>query len=340
MLVLSTAISGSGRDEYLEKVSRYAEKHGKKIKHYNIGDLLFEQAEKIGVHLTSENILNANPAVINSIRSAVFENLSRSLHPDLKKYHAVFINAHALFYWKKVFSRAWDNYYVNQLKPDLFVTFIDGAEMVQQRLSKRKQWKSNPLSFEEILLWRNVEVEMTSTIADIDHTYHWIVPVSAPPSLLFRLLFKPAVERVYLAMPITNLTSRAANRKIDRLLSVLERDFVVFDPRWVEPGDLARRKVDPALYNQIVARDYYWFINQSHRLIAYFPKVALSAGLINEVREAHETNKEVWLIYPKGEAISPFLTYYCNKIFRSIPEFLKFLSGATKKRKRKRAKRR
>src|SRR3989344_8199220 len=106
MLVLSTGISGSGRDEYLEKVSNYAAKHGKRIKSYNVGDLLLEQAGKIGIHLTPENVLNANPAVINSVRSAVFENLSRRLTDDLKKYHAVFVNVHALFYWKKVFSRA------------------------------------------------------------------------------------------------------------------------------------------------------------------------------------------------------------------------------------------
>ena len=75
MLIVTTAISGSGRNEYLEKLLAYSGKAQKKIKIYHVGDMLFDHAKKTGVNLTPENVLNSNPAVINAIRSAVFENI-------------------------------------------------------------------------------------------------------------------------------------------------------------------------------------------------------------------------------------------------------------------------
>ena len=130
MLIVTTAISGSGRSEYLEGLREHASRHGKKIKIYHVGDMLFEHAHKTGLTLTPENILNSNPAVINAVRSAVFEAIMAELPKVLKKFDAVIINVHAMFFWKHVFQRTWDNYYIPQLKPDLFVTFISDAAKI------------------------------------------------------------------------------------------------------------------------------------------------------------------------------------------------------------------
>ena len=52
------------------------------------------------------------------------------------------------------------------------------------------------------------------------------------------------------------------------------------------------------------------------------------------VIDHHETNKEAWLVYPKGIPMSPFLTYYSNMIFRGPEELFKFLSSNGKKARR------
>jgi len=83
MLVIATSISGSGRKECLNKLADYSKKFGKKVKIYHVGQMLFEHAEKVGIHLTPENVLNANPSVINAIRGAVFENILANLPKDL-----------------------------------------------------------------------------------------------------------------------------------------------------------------------------------------------------------------------------------------------------------------
>lgn len=337
MLVITTSISGSGKDEYLEKVKKYSQAHNRKIKVYPVGDMLLEHAKNIHVQITEENVLNTNPEALSAVRSAVFEKIIRELPKALKEYDAVFINIHAMFYWKKVFIRSWDPYYVSQLNPDVFISVIDSTQLIQERLKKRKQWQANPLSGEEILLWRNVEVEMTASWAEIGRKPHWVIPVNSPEQTIFNVLFEPNKEAIYTAMPMTNLKDRKMIKKIDNFIDKLMDKFIVFDPRWIEKGDVAAAKgVDPVLYNQIVARDLYWLIHQVKRVIAYMPQVVLSAGLINEIRYAHETNKEVWLIYPKGERISPFITYYCDQIFNSPEQLLKFIKdGSSKKTPRK-----
>ncbi|MCL5733447.1 MAG: ATP-binding protein [Patescibacteria group bacterium] len=339
MLVITTSISGSGKDEYLKKVSDYAKVRGKKIKVYPVGDMLLEHAKDIHLQITEENVLNTNPEALSAIRSAVFEKIIRELPKVLKEYDAVFINIHAMFYWKKVFIRSWDPYYVSQLNPDVFMSVIDSTQLIQNRLITRKQWQANPLTGEEILLWRNVEVEMTASWAEMVRKPHWIMPVNAPEKVMYDVLFEPNRESVYTAMPMTNLKDQKMVKKIDNFIDKLMDKFIVFDPRWIEKGDTAVAKgVDPVLYNQIVARDLYWLIHQVKRVVAYMPQVVLSAGLINEIRYAHETNKEVWLIYPKGERISPFITYYCDQIFSSPEQLLKFIKdGSGKERKAKSA---
>jgi len=327
MLVLITATSGSGRKDYLEKVRKYALKHNKKIKIYNVGEMIFEQAEKIGIYLTHENVLNAHPSVISSVRSAVFEKITSDLPHDLKNNDAVIINIHAVFYWKKVFTRAWDNYYISQMNPDVFVTLIDNAKNVLFNLKSRKQWEKSKLNSKEILLWQNVELEMTAGWAEMKKRPFYIILSASSPVMLFRLLFKPNMERVYVSMPLTHFSSPKGQKIIDRFIKKLEEYFIIFDPRAIEPiFDQKAAKTGSTMFYQIVNRDF-WLIRQSHRVIAYFPKPILSPGVINELREAHETNKESWLIFPKGKPISPFLSYYSNRIFRSPGELFNYLAG-------------
>ena len=326
MLIITTAISGSGRGEYLEALVRHARRTKKKIKIYHVGDLLFEHAKKTGINVTPENILNSNPAVINALRSAIFENIMADLSRVRREYDAIIVNVHAVFFWKHVFQRAWDTYYIPQLRPDMLVTFIADAARVKQHLDERKQWRPMKVTAYDALLWGNVEVEVTAGWAEMMRRPHYVIPVASPERLLYRLMFERGTETAYVSMPLTHGAQSAVQRKTDTLVRALEKYFVVFDPRHIELAKPAKGdRVDTTMHHQIVNRDLYWLVRQSDRIIAYFPKVMSSPGIIHELREAYETNKEVWLIWPQDAAKSPFITYYAHKIFKSPAELLQFL---------------
>ena len=150
MLLITTGISGSGRKQYLKKFEEYAKLRKKKVKIYYVGDMLFEQAKKIGVEITEENVLNANPSVLNSLKSAVLENILTTLPKDLKKNDAVILSIHSFFYWKKIFTRAYGRFYLGQFNTAIFSTIINDAQYIKSRLDSKKQWKSEKLTIQEI----------------------------------------------------------------------------------------------------------------------------------------------------------------------------------------------
>ena len=332
MLVIATSISGSGRKEYLKNLEEYAKKLGKKVKVYHVGRMLFEHAKKVGVHLTPENVLNANPSVISAIRGAVFENILANLPKDRKENDVVIISIHSIFFWKKRFMRAYDRFYLNKLNPDMFVALFNRATDILKVLNSRKQWKPQKLSLHEILLWQNVEVEMTASWAEIDRKPFYVVSVLQPTNTLYRLIFEPWVEPVYVCMPITHLKKKSDQEKVERFVKELEKYFVVFNP--LKLDIILGKKFDLASYHHTVNQDLYWLIKQSKKIIAYFPIVVASPGVINELREAHETNKDVWLIFP-SKTKSPFLVYFSSQIFESTNEFFKFLKKYSREKKKK-----
>lgn len=331
MLIIATSVSGSGRKEHLNDLTEYAKKLGNKVKIYHVGQMLFDHAKKVGIHLTHENILNANPSVINAIRGAVFENILANLPKDRKENDAVIISIHSIFLWKKRFMRAYDRFYLNKLNPDMFVALFNKATDILKMLNSREQWKPQKLNLQEILLWQNVEVEMTASWAEIDRKPFYVISVLQPIDTLYRLIFEPWVEPVYVCMPITHLKKKSDQEKVNRFVKKLDKYFVVFNP--LKLDILIGKTFDLASYHHTVNQDLYWIIKQSKKVIAYFPKVISSPGVINELREAYETNKDVWLIFPSKEK-SPFLVYFSSQIFESTEEFFKFLKGYMQKQKR------
>ncbi len=332
MLVIATSVSGSGRKAYLNSLEEYAKKLGKKVKIYHVGQMLFEHAKKVGIHLTRENILNANPSVISAIRGAVFENILANLPKDRKINDVVIISIHSIFFWKKRFMSAYDRFYLNKLNPDMFVTLFNRATDIRQELVSRTQWKPQKLTLQEILLWQNVEVEMSASWAEIDRKPFYVVSVLQSVNTLYRLVFEPWVETAYVCMPMTHLKKKSDRDKIDKFIKKLDKYFVVFNP--LKLDILIGKNFDLASYHHTVNQDLYWLIKQSKKVIAYFPVVVSSPGVINELREAHETNKDVWLIFP-SKTKSPFLVYFSSQIFESPNEFFKFLKRYKREKRKK-----
>jgi len=142
-------------------------------------------------------------------------------------------------------------------------------------------------------------------------------------------------------MPMTHLHNKKDIERVDAFVKKLDTYFTVFDPRTIETGGVklkgfgmamkikSRRKEDLAIHYHTVARDLYWLVHQSKKVVAFFPTVVSSPGVINELREAFETNKDVWLIYP-SKVGSPFITYFCNKLFINEQEFFAFLDKELK----------
>ena len=348
-LVVATGISGCGRKEYLQPWIEYAEKRGKKIKVYYVGEMMFEHACKIGFPLNDKNILNADRDVLDLLRSAVFNRILSEVSSASGNYDIFLLCIHAFFYWKNHYIGALDKY-LQEFSPDMYLTFIDSHPTILERLNGREQWREENLNPEKILEWQGVEVETTSLFANISGSPFFVVPTSQKPSLLYRLIFHPEIETVYSAMPISHLTDASERQVIDQFIDRLDRYFVVFNPLSIEVVgsiDISKNKIteeeNVAIYHHVVYRDLDWFVRRADKIVVFWPERKIpekikgdkelaslwprsisSPGASCETHEAFIKTKDVWTI-SLGREVSPFITHLSTKIFNSIKEFFDFL---------------
>ena len=268
------------------------------------------------MNITKKNILNTAPYTLKALRSAVFEKIAS----EVKKHKNVIIETHASFYWNKIFTNAYDWDYLQSLNPDMYITIIGNAPNMETELMKSTQWQTQNLTQDELLIWQNIEVNTAKGWSDLFNKPSYVVGNLQPPSTLYKLMFYPKMEPVYASFPMTNLSNPKMKKQIVNFVKKLNDYFVVFDPATIELGPITS-EVDAA---QCVNRDLFWLVDQTKKTIALFPEIVLSTGVINELREAFETNKEVWLVFPR-KFMSPFTSFYSHKTFISEEELFKHI---------------
>ena len=261
---------------------------------------------------------------------------SRSFKDDHKKYDLIIVSIHGFFYWKKTFHHSYDHHYIARFKPDLFITVMRDPVDVREALAGRDQWKRERLTEQEISLWQNVETEVIATWAEFSGCPYYAFFNVQRLCTLYKLVFMPGMESTYISMPMTHMMEGKNRARVDRFIKKLEQYFVVFVPN-IGKGKIPEvsqelSKKNHAQYTnsyQMVKVDLDILLRQSKRIIVFFPKAVSSPGVINELREAHETNKEAWLIYPLKSA-SPFLIYYYDRSFLNERQFFQFLEQEKK----------
>jgi len=336
MVIVATGISGAGKKEYLNRFEEYATKLGKKVKIYHVGERMLERAKADGLRVTEENILNSNKHTLKALRNTVFESTFHEYEKDKEKYDVIIINIHGFFYWKKTFRHSYDHSYVGRFNPDVFITIMGHPQDIQKELNSRPQWKEEQLSMQEIFMWENVETEVMATWAGLDKKPFYAFYHTQSLATLYKIAFLPEMEKVYLSIPMTYVTDPKDNEKIKAFAKKLEKYFTVFVPDPLK-GDLPRindglsdeNATAYTISHQTVRVDFELLLNQSDRIIVFFPKPLPSPGVVNELREAHETNKGAWVVFPSDIA-SPFFTYFLDKSFPTEEALFTFIEKEKK----------
>jgi adenylate kinase len=260
----------------------------------------------------------------------VFEEIVRKAG----SHENTIIATHTCFRWKKFLSPAFDTYYLSQLNPDFYVTIIDDYDAIQRRLDETDQWRGR-LQLWEILVWRDEESFITGMLAENFRKPHCVIARQEPPDILFDLMFKPERKRAYLSYPITAIEKEQPEQldKVQDFLIELRKHLTVFNPLAMTELERARRlrekddeqitrEILRLMEDQTVARDY-GFIDQSDMVIVYYPVREPSPGVLSELIHGFSHDKEVYMVFPYE--ISPFLQFYCIKIFPTGEELIDYL---------------
>lgn len=335
--VLATGISGVNEKDYQERHKIYCEPRNKSVKNFNVGELMFSHADMVGRNLSAvrDNILNVNLDERLAWRSAVLRGILDELSTS-KDLDAAIVNVHGWFINKEIAQIAIDPY-LRKFSADMYITFIDNYERILTRLASREQWRREKLTEEKILKWQNHEVELTRFLAQIMERPFFAIPTAQPPSTLYKLLFHPEIVPIYAAMPISFFTKPEQQAEVDKFVKKIDPYFTVFDPRFVEAvgamsSDDFENIIKLTIAYHIVHRDMTWLINQSRKIIAYWPEGAYSTGMDHEIDRAFNRGMDVWVVY-FGKKASPFVPFFCTEIFKGEDPFFEFLEKRYPERK-------
>lgn len=336
MVIIATGISGSGRKEYLDRFAAYSATLGKKVKVYHVGELMLERAKQDGLNITPKNILNTNRHTMQALRSAVYDNILAAFPDDKKRYDAIVVSIHGFFFWKKTFHHSYDHHYISRFNADRFITIMGDPVDIRTELAAREQWKGERLSERDVSLWQNVETEVMSTWAALSKAKFFAFYNIQSMATLYKIAFMPTMQSTYISMPMTHLTDPKDRARIERFVRKLEEYFVVISPvitkgkfPEIHVGMNRKNESQYMTSHQQVKIDLELLLGMSDRITVFFPKIVSSPGVINELREAHETNKEALVIWPSKGA-SPFLTYYFDKSFPNERTFFAHLEKELK----------
>jgi len=352
MRAIVTGQVGVDKGPYLEAVKKMATEAGHDLEVFHVGKMMYEEAPDV----PPGRILNLPISRLNTLRRAVFKEILR-----LSEKHAnVIVNTHATFRWRHGLFAAFDYDQIKQFNADLYVTMLDNAESVHQRLNQEHDIDH---TLKDIMVWREEENLATEIIANILRGYGKNYILSRGRDIpttktLYRMMFEPETKTVYPSFPMSHVMDLPDTlAEINRFRAILAEHFIAFDPGDVDEfvlhmtatkaKDAGEKTVEVNaaegkvtfdtdeviqisgdIMGQIYARDFK-MVDQSQMIVSLVPelpngKPGLSSGVERELHHAWEGGKEVYVVWACRGTPSPFISETATKVFRSVDEAVNF----------------
>ncbi|HEX8523677.1 MAG TPA: AAA family ATPase [Tepidisphaeraceae bacterium] len=350
MRAIVTGQVGIDKTPYLEAVQRQAREQGQDLAVFHVGKMMYEEAPDV----PKGRILNIPISRLNSLRRAVFKEILR----ESEKHEHVLINTHATFRWRHGLFAAFDYDQIKEFDADLYITLLDNAESVHQRLMRDHDIDH---TLKDIMVWREEELLATEMLANILKGYGHFYMVSRgrhtmTTQTITRLMFETDKRKVYPSFPMSHVMDLPDTlAEIDKFRATINEHFVAFDPGDVDEFVLHTtaqkasaegketvevqaadgmvtlktsevEQISGDIMGQIYMRDFK-MVDQSDMIVSYVPqlpngKPGLSSGVERELHHAYEGGKEVYVVWACKGIPSPFITETATKVFKSTGEAL------------------
>lgn len=352
MRAIVTGQVGVDKGQYLEEVKAIALANGHDLVVCHVGQMMYAEAPDVA----RGRILNLPITRLNTLRRAVFKEILTIAG----RHEHVLVNTHATFRWRHGLFAAFDFDQVKAFNADRYVTLLDNAESVHQRLMRDHDIDH---SLKDIMVWREEELLATEIVANIARGHGHFFMVSRGRSQLttqtvYRLLFEQERKKVYPSFPMSHVMDLPETlAEINRFRAALSEHFITFDPGDVDEfilhtqclkaleegrttievaaaeGPVTLKTAEVAqisgdIMGQIYARDFK-MIDQSDMIVSLVPelpngKPGLSSGVERELHHAFEGGKEVYVVWACKSTPSPFITETATKVFRNLDEALEY----------------
>ncbi len=352
MRAIVTGQVGVEKAPYLEAVQAMARDNGIDLVICHVGQMMYAEAPDVPYG----RILNIPISRLNALRRAVFKEILRIAD----QHEHVIVNTHATFRWRHGLFAAFDFDQIKALNADVYVTLLDNAENVHQRLMRDHDIDH---TLKDIMVWREEELLATEILANILRGYgHFYMLARGRRELttrtLYRLMFELHRKKVYVSFPMSHVMDLPEIlAQIEQFKREIDTHFTTFDPADVDEyvlhttavralqegqtlvqvdaaeGPLTLKTTEVAqisgdIMGQIYARDFK-MIDQADMIISLVPELpggtpGLSSGVERELHHAYEAGKEVYVIWACKQIPSPFITETATKVFKNTEEAIEY----------------
>jgi adenylate kinase len=263
------------------------------------------------------NLLNFPKTTRDAWYKVAFENV---LNEKLEKDSINVVNLHLTYWWKdgpdEVVKANILSEFLEALDPIFYIQIIDSAEAIKRRLDPLVEYVGRSLSLEDIYRWQDMECFVGGLFASINGKKFYIIPTRQSPDILYRLIFTKD-PKVYLSFPMFHADKKIRDT-IEKFYIELNKVAIVFNPEKSEEYSHYSGRLRRISGDATVKKDYR-LIAQSDIVVAFFPKIVHSSGVISEINFATSIGKTVYLIWP-SKNYSPFTSYPVHRIFFSPRE--------------------
>lgn len=333
-----TGISGSGRIEILKELAKYATDNlGKKVRVYDVGDLLRQESHRRSVNLVDDLILDIDRPLLKALRANVLKNVRISVLED-SDVDLHLIGVHATFRWRNRIIPGICYQDVLDLKPDGFINIHHNLDDIYETNKKNSKWDKNTLpEYVETQAWMMEEELVTEILAEVLDVPVYLVSREHHIHN-FADIFFSSKKKVYLSYPITAVRDedpKVLEKIQGPILDRLETMFVVFNPLTITDMPLTAETVDKITIRdkeiikaRTVERDYQ-FIDQSNGVVVLYLTDKVSPGVLAEINYAHRNQTPVFITFPGKK--SPFLTEMANELYQNIENLMQSLEVFAKR---------
>src|SRR5271170_3495054 len=183
MRAVVTGQVGVDKGPYLEAVKSAAAKAGHDLEVCHVGKMMYAEAPDVPIG----RILNLPITRLNTLRRAVFKEILRTA----EQHEHVLVNTHATFRWRHGLFAAFDFDQIKAFNADVYITLLDNAESVHQRLMRDHDIDH---TLKDIMVWREEELLATEILANILRGYGHFYMISRGRSVpttqtIYRLCF-------------------------------------------------------------------------------------------------------------------------------------------------------
>src|SRR3954468_24486707 len=167
MRAFVTGQIGVDKGQYLNAVQEMAKRNGRDLVVCHLGQMMYAEAPDV----PQGRILNLPITRLNTLRRAAFKEVLRIAD----RHEHVLVNTHATFRWRHGLFAAFDFDQIKEFDAGLYVTMLDNAESVHQRMLKDHDIDH---SLKDIMVWREEEILATEILANIIKGYGHFFMVS------------------------------------------------------------------------------------------------------------------------------------------------------------------